>query len=251
MSKLSGFLQLLKSPFKIISQNGKLMAFKATLYLIFYTIYFFLFTLLAQPLLLDLTFKLMKLASITPGSPEFTKLLLAIAEDTGIFIGIEAAYVVLFFFAGMFLQTTITIIASCYYSGYDLCLKEVMFTILKTWTRPFITSFWLQLISLGCTSFFLLFFMVPAVDQLFIVTPVLLHLFFLFYTFLIYVSFFWSLGIVLSVVEDSFGFSALGKATEVVNGEKVYGFLLTLFFTRFITRVIQEVTGNLLNLYAA
>ncbi|KAK9076798.1 hypothetical protein SSX86_005132 [Deinandra increscens subsp. villosa] len=232
MSRLSGFLDLLKAPFKIISNYGKLMGITAIVYLIIYSISYLLGTLSTQPFLLDLTIKLMNLASVQPGSPEFTKLLVAIAEDTGIFLGIEAAYTVLFFFIAVFTQTAIIIIASCYYSGYDLSPKELMFKISKTWTRPFVTLIWVQLLSLGYTSFFLFLFMIPSlllVKNPFIPIIVLIFLAILFIGFYIYLSVVWSLGVVVSVVEESYGFSALGKARDLVNGKKVYGFLLNLF----------------------
>ncbi|KAJ0934313.1 hypothetical protein HanRHA438_Chr03g0105991 [Helianthus annuus] len=225
MSKLSGFLELLKAPLKILSQNGKLMAITATVYLILYSISFILYMLSANPFILDLTHKLIALASARPGTPDFSKLLVAIREDTGIFLGIEVAYFVLFFFVALFAQTAVVITASCYYSGHDLSLKELFLKVSKTWTRPFVTSLWIQLLSLGYTSFFLLPFLVPSLvlfDHPFVV----------------------------SVVEDSYGYSALGKAKVLVNGKRVHGFLLN-FFLNLVTLVIIVTGSKLMKLSPA
>ncbi|KAJ0599333.1 hypothetical protein HanIR_Chr03g0103671 [Helianthus annuus] len=213
MSKLSGFLELLKAPLKILSQNGKLMAITATVYLILYSISFFLYMLSANPFILDLMFKLMALASARPGTPDFTKLLVAIREDTGIFLGIEVAYMVS-----------------------------------KTWTRPFVTSLWVQLLALGYTSFFLLPFLVPSLvlfDHRTILITILIFLAIFFITFYIYLSVVWGLAIVVSVVEDSYGYSSLGKAKELVNGKRVHGFLLNLFF--ILVLVVIAIIGSKLS----
>ncbi|KAI3754575.1 hypothetical protein L1987_54362 [Smallanthus sonchifolius] len=247
MSKLSGFLELLKAPLKILSQNGKLMAITATVYLILYSISYFLFTLSAYPFLFDLTFKLISLASARPGTPEFTELLVAIREDAGIFLGIEGAYMVLFFFIALFAQTAVIIIASSYYSGYDLPLKELILKVSKTWTRPFVTSIWIHLLALGYTTFFLLPFLVPSLvlfDRPIILVTVLIFLVILFITLNIYLSVVWSLSVVVSVVEDSSGFSALGRAKELVKGKRGHGFLLNLFFM-FVMVVIVVLVSKL------
>ncbi|KAK9076795.1 hypothetical protein SSX86_005129 [Deinandra increscens subsp. villosa] len=248
MGKLS-FLELLIAPLKIISQYGKLMAITATLYLILYSIAFILGILSIKPSLLDLTLNLMNLDSVSPFTPEFNKLLAAIAEDTGIFLGIKAAYAVLFFFVALFAQTAIIIIASYYYSGHDLSPKELLLKVSKTWTRPFFTSMWVQLLALGYTSFFLFAFMVPSLvlfKHPFILIIVLFFLAILFVTLYIYLSVVWSLGVVVSVVEDSYGFSALGKARELVNGNRVYGFLLNLFCI-LVLLVLNLIIGSILS----
>ncbi|KAM0036812.1 hypothetical protein Hdeb2414_s0014g00430761 [Helianthus debilis subsp. tardiflorus] len=248
MSKLSGFLELLKAPLKILSQNGKLMAITATVYLILYSISFFLYMLSTNPFLLDLMFKLMALASERPGTPDFSKLLVAIREDTGIVLGIEVAYMILFFFVALFTQSTVIIIASCYYTGNDLALKELVLKVSKTWTRPFVTSLWVQLLALGYTSFFLLPFLVPSLvlfDHRTILITILIFVAIFFITFYIYLSVVWSLAIAVSVVEDSYGYSALGKAKELVNGKRVHGFLLNLFF--ILVLVVICIIGSKLS----
>ncbi|KAI3805495.1 hypothetical protein L1987_27928 [Smallanthus sonchifolius] len=222
MSKLSGFLELLKAPLRILTQNGKLMAITATL-------------------------NLFSLANARPGTPEFTELLVAIREDTGIFLGIEGAYMVLFFFIALFAQTAVIIIASSYYSGYDLSLKELILKVSKTWTRPFVTSIWIHLLALGYTTFFLLPFLVPSLvlfDHPIILFTVLIFLAILFITLNIYLSVVWSLAVVVSVVEDSSGFSALGRAKELVKGKRGHGFLLNLFFI-FVMVVIVVIVSKL------
>lgn len=248
MNKLSGFLDLVKAPLKILSQNGKLMAITATIYLILYFIALILLTLSANPYILDLSFKIFSLASSQPGTPEFNAILVDIREDIGIFIGIEAAYVVLFFFVALFAQTAVIIISSCYYTGYELSLKELILKVSKTWTRPLVTSIWVQFLAIGYEFFFLFPFLVPSLvlfDHRTILITILIILAILFIGLSIYLSVVWSLGIVVSVVEDTYGYSALGKAKELVKGKRVHGFLLNLFF--FLVLVLIIVVGSKLS----
>ncbi|XP_076904357.1 uncharacterized protein LOC143590941 [Bidens hawaiensis] len=245
MSKLSGFVELLKAPFKIFTQNGKLMAITATVYLILYSISYILFILSANPVLIDLMLKLFSLASARPGTPEFTELLVAIRDDTGIFLGIEAAYMVLFFFIIVFAQTTVIIIASCYYNGYDLSLKELILKVSKTWTRPFVTLLCVQLLALGYIVFFLFPFLVPSLvlyDHRTILITVLILIAIIFVTLYIYLSVVWCLAVVVSVVEDIYGYSALGKAGELVKGNRVHGFLLNIFL--IIVALVIVIIGS-------
>ncbi|KAI3754574.1 hypothetical protein L1987_54361 [Smallanthus sonchifolius] len=245
MSKPSGFLELLKAPLRILFQNGKLLAITGTVYLIIYSISLILFTLSANPFLLDLTLKFISLASARSGTPEFNELLVAIREDAGIFLGIEGAYMVLFFFIALFAQTAVIIIASSYYSGYDLSLKELVLKVSKIWTRPFVTSIWIYLLALGYTTFFLFPFLVPSLvlfDHPIIMFAILLFMAVLFFTLYIYLCVIWSLAVVVSVVEDSSGFSAIGRAKELVKGKRGHGFLLNLFYILVLLVIIVIVS---------
>ncbi|KAI3701640.1 hypothetical protein L6452_26870 [Arctium lappa] len=233
MNNLSSFLELLKGPLKILSRNGKLMAFTAALYLIFYSISFILYTYSSNPFIFDLAIKLFSLVSEHPGTPEFTKLLVDIQEDIGIFLGIEIAYIVLLFFIIVSAETAIIIIASSYYNGDNLSLKELFSMVSRTWTRPFVTSFYVQLLALGYISLFFWPLFVPSLvlfhDHPTILIILLVFLGILIITFYLYLSVVWALAVVVSVVEDSYGIVALGKARELVKGNRVHGFFLNLF----------------------
>ncbi|KAJ9550940.1 hypothetical protein OSB04_014985 [Centaurea solstitialis] len=243
MDKPSGFLELLKTPLIILSQNGKLMAFTAILYLIFSSISFTLNVSSTTPFLLRFALKLLALVSPRSGTPDYRKLLVNIGEDFGIFLGIQTAYVVLYFFIQLFTKTAIISIASRYYSGNNLSLKELIVMVSRTWTRAFVTSIYIELLSLGYTSFFFLPFLVPSLllhdHYPTILITLLVFLVILFITFKIYLSVVWSLAVVVSVVDDegSYGISALGKARELVKGKRVHGFLLNLFY-RLVLLVI-------------
>ncbi|KAL8222981.1 hypothetical protein R6Q57_020380 [Mikania cordata] len=231
MGKISGFLELLKEPLKIPSRNGKLMAITASSYFILCSISLILLFVSINPFILDLSLKIMSLVSARPGTPEYSQLLVAIRDDIGIFFGIEAAFMVLFYFIALFAQTAIIVIASCYYTDYDLSFKELILKVSKTWTRPLVTSIWVQLITAGYTCLFILPYMVASLllfDHPTILKTVLIILAIVFFTLYIYLSVVWILGMVVSVIEDCYGFSALGKARDLVNGKRVHGFLLNL-----------------------
>jgi len=244
MNTISGFLELVKGPFKILTTNGKLMAITASIYLIIYSVSYILFTSSTKPLIVDLILNLFTLSSAHPGTPEYTELLVAITKNTGAFLGIEAAYIVFLFFVILFAETAVVIIASCYYNGNNLSLKELLTTVLKTWTRPFVTLFYVQLLGLGYTSLFFLPFLIPSLilfDHSKILITLLIVLAIIFITFNLYLSVVWSLAVVVSVVEDTYGLSALGKAREVVKGNRVQGFLLNLLYMLLLTVIFAVV----------
>ncbi|KAJ9550942.1 hypothetical protein OSB04_014987 [Centaurea solstitialis] len=233
MNNLSGFLELLKGPLKILSGNGKLMAITAILYLIFYSISFTFYTYSSNPLITDLVIIFRTLVMEHPDTPEYAKLLVALREEIGIFLGIKTIYVVLLFFIMILAQTAIVIISSSYYGGVNLSLKELLMKVSRTWTRPFVTSFYVQLLTLGYMSIFFWPLLVPSLllfnHRTFLII-LLVFLGILIITLYLYLSVVWGLAVVVSVVEDSYGISALGKARELVKGKMVHGFLLNLFF---------------------
>nr|GEU69728.1 hypothetical protein CTI12_AA240190 [Tanacetum cinerariifolium] len=246
MNKISDFLELLKAPFKILATNGKLLAITASIYLFIYCLSYFLFTSSTQPLILDLTLKVFTLlsGSAHPGTPEYTELLVAITKDAGTFLGIEAAYIVFLFFVRLFAETAVVIIASCYYNGNNLSLKELFTTVIKTWTRPFVTMFYVQLLALGYTSLFFLSFLVPSLilfDHSKILITLLIVMAIIFVTLNLYLSIVWNLAVIVSVVEDTYGLSALGKAREVVKGNRVNGFLLNLLYMLLLVVIFAAV----------
>ncbi|PWA75663.1 hypothetical protein CTI12_AA240190 [Artemisia annua] len=244
MNRISGFLELLKEPFKILTTNGKLMAITASIYLTIYSLSCILFTFSIKPLIVDLILKLFALSSAHPGTPEYTELLVAIRKDTGAFLGIEAACIVFLFFVNLFAETTVVIIASCYYNGDNLSLKELFTTVLKTWTRPFVTLFYVRLLVLGYISIFFWPFLIPSLilfDHSKILITLLIVLAIIFITFNLYLSVVWSLAVVVSVVEDTYGLSALGKAREVMKGNRVHGFLLNLLYMLVLTVIFTVV----------
>lgn len=241
MNKLSGFFDLLKGPLKIISQNGMLMSITAAIYLILYSITFILNTVSVNPFIIDLTLKTFSLFTERPGTPEYFELLAAIREDIGIFLGIETAYAVFSFFFQIFAQTAIIIIASSYYSGNNLSLKELIMKVSRTWTRPFVTLFYLQLLAFGYMGFFFMPFLIASLlltDHPIILIALQFILAILFITFYLYLSVVWSLGVVVSVFEDTYGLSALGNARDLVRGKRVDGYLLNIFFNLVVFAIL-------------
>ncbi|XP_071740644.1 uncharacterized protein [Rutidosis leptorrhynchoides] len=249
MNKLSRFLDLLKSPFKILSQNGKLMAITSTIYLIIYSLSFILYTKSTNPIIFDSIIKIMTLMSTPPGTPEYTKLMVAIREDIGIFLAILLAYFVFYFFVVLFAQTTVIIISSCYYNDTTISsFKDLKFKVSKTWTRPFVTSFYIQLLASGYTSFFFLPLLVPILvlfDHRIILIAFLIIFYLVFITFYFYLSVVWSLAVVVSIVEDTYGLLALGKARELVKNNRLNGFLLNILFA--LLMLIITIVGSKLS----
>ncbi|GKB40145.1 hypothetical protein Tco_0885087 [Tanacetum coccineum] len=244
MSKISSFLELLKGPFKILITNGKLLAITTSIYLFIYCLSYFLFKSSTRPLIADLALKLFDLLSAHHGTPEYTELLVAITKDTDTFLGIEASYSVFLFLIKLYVETAVVVIASCCFNGNNLFLKELFTTVLKTWTRPFVTLFYVQLLAFGYTRIFFLPFLVPSLtlfDLSKILITLLVVLAIISVTFYLYLSVVWSLAVVVSIAEDTYGLSALGKSREVVKGNRVHGFLLNLLYMIMLVVIFAVV----------
>ncbi|CAH1428910.1 unnamed protein product [Lactuca virosa] len=215
MNKHSGLSDLLKALPNIISQNAKFMAITTSVFLIHYSIPFILPTSNAK--FMDLSFKLFTLVSAHPHTTEYNELLIAIREDINIFLRIETFNSVFYFFAA---QITIIVIASSYYRGSNLSLKEFMIKVSRKWTRLFFTSFYVKLLPLGYTCFFFLPRLIPSLVLLdhpvFLIT-ILLFLAYFFIKLNLYLSVVWSLSVVVSAFKDTDELSAVGNAREVVS----------------------------------
>ncbi|CAI9293607.1 unnamed protein product [Lactuca saligna] len=215
MNKLSRLSDLLEGLPNIISQNAKLMAITTSVFLIHFSIPFILPTSNAK--LMDLSLKLFSLVSAQPHTTEYNELLNAIREDIHIFLRIETSNSVFYFFVA---QITRIVIASSYYKGSNLSLKEFMIKVSRNWTRPFFTSFYIKLLPLSYTSFYFLPRLIPSLVLLghpVILITILVFLAYFFIKLNLYLSVVWSLSVDVSVFKDTDELSAVGNAREVVS----------------------------------
>lgn len=230
--KPCGFMAMMKETIKLLSQNGKLMAFIAILHLFLYSLFFLLNTFSTKSLIYDLVLKMMDIASASPGTPQFANLLVSIKEDVGAFLGVELAFILIYFFISLFSKTSIIFISASSYSGDTLTVKELILRVAKSWTRPFVTGFYVTLLGLGYTTLFILPFVIPSLVFLdhhpMACISILAVLALVVIVFYIYLSVVWVLGLVISVLEESRGLEALGKARELVKGMRLQGFILNV-----------------------
>ncbi|GFQ07414.1 hypothetical protein PHJA_002885500 [Phtheirospermum japonicum] len=151
-------------------------------------------------------------------------------EDLAIILVVEIAFFLASFIISFFSTFSTTLISAMSYKAKNLSLKELFSIICRKWTRPLITTFYVTAIVMG--YFFvvsvlaapLLVYRSKATLSVAILIGVVAFVFYL------YLSVSWVLAVVISVVEESYGLKALGKAAALVEGKKLQGFLINVCF---------------------
>ncbi|XP_023642616.1 uncharacterized protein LOC17892506 isoform X2 [Capsella rubella] len=111
-------------------------------------------------------------------------------------------------------------------------LKDLPILTLKYWKGPLVTSFYIALFNLG---YWFLFYII--IFSLFIfstkfdtLAAKIRALWILLAVFESYLAIVWNLSMVISILEDTYGIQALGKAAKIVKGMKPKLFILNLCF---------------------
>uniref|UniRef100_A0A1J3FDB2 Transmembrane protein n=1 Tax=Noccaea caerulescens TaxID=107243 RepID=A0A1J3FDB2_NOCCA len=167
-----------------------------------------------------------------PSSPEF------IAHVMRIFADIRQLVASLYIFSTLhsiinLLSVLVIVHASALtHENENIKIKDFPVFTLKSWKGPLVTSFYIFLFSLGYWSlFFIILFPLlmfsSSLYSLAAKSGALLIIFVLFHSYLTIV---WLLSMVISILEETYGIQALGKAAKIVKGMKLKLFLLNLFF---------------------
>ncbi|KAG8372451.1 hypothetical protein BUALT_Bualt12G0067600 [Buddleja alternifolia] len=222
--EMFNFLTILKESIKLLHKNGKLMASIAILSLLFTSIFFALFIFSIESLIYHM-------ADISLMEPSYQDMLKYFA----IFLAVQLAFIRAVFTIFHLSRVVTIIVATKSYNGDILSSQDLFSSIKRTWKRPLITIFYLSR-QTRCYSLFLGVLVALALMYPNFITISITILFgiaaFVFYLYLAVVSF---LSIVVSVVEDrSSGREAREKASEIVKGKRLHGFLLNLFFNLLV-----------------
>ncbi|KAI3423783.1 uncharacterized protein J3R85_010790, partial [Psidium guajava] len=162
----------------------------------------------------------------SPTSTEYSYLLMSIQKNIGLFFGLEWVFVLLYSLCSILFSTATIYASAIAHGGKNLSATDLARGVARSWTRPFITFFYITLFGVGYL-FLVVALMVPLVlPRAKIATVTLCILAALFYAHLAVV---WTLGLVVSVLEeDKSGLEALAKAGRLVKGREVHGFALSL-----------------------
>ncbi|XP_073047674.1 uncharacterized protein [Primulina eburnea] len=257
------FLVILKEAFKCIPKNGKLLGLVALLSFLLSVITYVAFDFsllgLAQDTVSLAKSFLTRSSSFNASDPswftpslstpsrlqdEYDHMRQIIAITFAVEIAFPFILLIIFFF------TTIAtiLIAAVSTTGNTLSIKDLFSRVAGTWTKPFLTSIYVSIHSLGFFPI-LVIFAVPVFLYPNIVTAIisifLAIVVFLFYLYLVAI---WALAIVVSVVEEGcYGMVAMGKASELAKGQRLNGYMLSLFFfllNLIIALVYLKIPGN-------
>ncbi|CAH8320233.1 unnamed protein product [Eruca vesicaria subsp. sativa] len=193
----------------------------------------YLFTVLAiKPEITNLIQESNLLPMMDPSSPEY------IAQVMRVFTDFRQFVVSSYFFSTVsFIIKLLSVLVIVHATALTLKEENAKFNDLpvltiKSWKGPLVTYFYICLFTLG---YWFLFFIV--------LFPLLLlftnfgslaakfwALFVFFTSFESYLAIVWYLSMVISILEETYGIQALGKAAKIVKGMKPKLFLLNFFF---------------------
>ncbi|XP_059635787.1 uncharacterized protein LOC132277967 [Cornus florida] len=240
---LFGSMEILRKSFKILFQSGRLMCIIASLTFLLYSLFYLANNFSIKPLTKDLAIKLISLYTTTPTSPNFINLLIGIKEDFGALLGLEWAFVLAYSILSLFSTVaTILVSAETLCKNQNFSLHDLISRLRSSWMRPIVTSFHITLLGLGYTFIFLavvipiLMILDPSVPS----KPIAIVLAILATIFYVYLSVYWILALVITVMEEScYGIEALGKAATLIKGKRLLGFVLQFLFMLLSVIAVQ------------
>ncbi|XXG58387.1 hypothetical protein AAC387_Pa04g0708 [Persea americana] len=234
-SMAMSLMAILRESLKIPLRNGKLMLSIALFLLIPSSLLFLSNHFTLKPSFIDAFTKAYIVRNTDLEPPEYVELLEAIKKDVGIIVSEETIFILASCTISFFSTIALIYAAAAAYCWEEIAPKELFVLIRRMWKRPALTWSYVALFNLG---YLFVGASLIGVLVLFAGDPVLLiglggfgALFFVFMMYL-YLSVFWRIGLVVSVVEkDCYGMGAIWKAGELMKGRKLQGFCLSLVLT--------------------
>lgn len=238
------FLIILKEAIQLLPKNGKLMVLVAIFSVLLSLITYVAFGISVIGLTHDMASAAKSLvpdpSSFDPSDPSSytidpSKLQDQIDHMKQILLvlyAVEIAFMFIFLIVSFATTMATILIAAVSRVGNTLTMKDLFSRIARTWTKPFLTSIYVTMHAFGFLVIIGLF-AAPVVIYPNVVTILIAISFaivaFLFYLYLMVI---WALAIVVSVVEEGCnGMVAMGKASELVKGQRLKGYMLNLSFS--------------------
>lgn len=213
------------------------MAFLVTLSFLLYSLFYFLNIMSIKPFIIDMIVK--QTNPSFPINPDdesnSANPIFSMIKDIKIILGLESFFSLSYYIISFCTAIAIIFTSATSYCSKDLSLKDLLLWMVKSWIRPFITMFYVQLIKIGYLCIYIVAMLIPyfmVFNHPFAAKPIIIVLGIFALTFYLYLSVVWSLALVVSVVEEKFyGIEALGKGGQIVKGKRVDGFMLNMVFT--------------------
>ncbi|CAN6859303.1 unnamed protein product [Brassica oleracea] len=235
---MASFLNVLKEVMCILHESGKLflknkkLMFSVLVFPLFLNGLVYLFNVFAiKPEITNLIQESSLIPMMDPSTPEYLAHLMKVFQDFQQFV--VSSYI---FAAVSSIINLLSVLVIVHASA-------LTHKTLKSWKGPLVTSFYIVLFSLGYWFLFVI-----------VLFPLLLlstkfdylaaksgALFVLFSVFESYLAIVWYLSLVISILEETYGIQALGKAAKIVKGMKPKLFLLNLFFGLVSFGLVQIV----------
>lgn len=243
---LVSFIEILTEALNIFCRNGKFMASFTLLSLSLYSI-LYLFNLFSFKYVIpDRIFNQSFLLVNSLNSPEYANLLFSLYEDRRILTTRDWIFFLLGCVVSFYFSTSTILAASASTrAGKILSLHDLLLLTARSGKRPFITLLYITIFNAG---YFLLGLAIllhpllnlsqysPALQTLYIV------LCFAYSVFYIYMTVFWNLALVISVLEENYyGIEALRMGAKIVQGMGLQGFLVNVLITILCLSVLLGI----------
>ncbi|XP_010489578.1 PREDICTED: uncharacterized protein LOC104767233 [Camelina sativa] len=236
------FLNVLKEVAGILNESRKLflknktLMFSVLVFAILLNCLVFLFNIFViEPEIMNLMAESRLLPTTDPSTPEYAACIMRIFADVRQIVA--SSYILTAVSSIINIFSVIVIVHASALTLKDENIKIKDFTVLslKSWKGPLVTYFYIALFSLGywLLLFILLFPILLSSTSVSDIGSLAVKsgaLFIIFAVFQSYLAIVWNLSMVISVLEESYGIQALGKAAKIVKGMKTKLFLLNIFF---------------------
>ncbi|CAF1949469.1 unnamed protein product [Brassica oleracea] len=178
-----------------------------------------------------------------PSTPEYVSHLMKVFQDFQQFVVSSYIFSAVSSIINLLSVLVIVHASALTHKEENVKIKDFPALTLKSWKGPLVTSFYIVLFSLGYWFVFVivLFPLLLLSTKLDYLAAKSGALFVLFSVFESYLAIVWYLSLVISILEETYGIQALGKAAKIVKGMKPKLFLLNLFFGLVSFGLVQIV----------
>lgn len=249
---LLGFVETSREVHRIFLKNGRLMALIAAVSTLLYSILYLANFLSLRPLVNDFLVKLSLLLMTSPTSTEFANLSIGLLHDIRWLSGVEWVFILAYFAASVLFSAATILASALSHAGQDNLVagpRDVARATARCWKRLLVTYLYVSIFGLGCISLLLAILLPLMLSSGPAITAITLCASLLY----AYPAVVWTLGTVVSALEEKSGMEALGKAGQLVKGGLVLkGLCLSVAVTLLsfgVTQIQRLATGNVRSQY--
>ncbi|CAH8262457.1 unnamed protein product [Arabidopsis lyrata] len=238
LNVLKDVVAILNESRKLFLKNKKLMFSVLVFPLLLNCLVYFFNLFVIVPEITNLILESSLLPTTDPTSPEYAARLMRVFADFRQFVGHSYIFTAVSSIINLFSVLVIVHASALTFKDEKFKIKDFPALSLKSWKGPLVTYFYIALFSLGFGFLFFIilcplllfstqFGSVANIGFLAVEAGALLIIFAVSQS---YFAIYWNLSMVISILEETYGFQALGKAAKIVKGMKTKLFLLNLFF---------------------
>ncbi|EOY16530.1 Uncharacterized protein TCM_035327 [Theobroma cacao] len=180
------------------------------------------------------------------GTPKYKKLSDVISDEWAYFWLFKAAYFTLFFIFSLLSTAAVVYTIACIYTGRELTFRKVMSVVPKVWKRLMVTflSIFVAMFFYHVVFVFIVVVWALSIGASNVGFAVFVILIILYLGGLLYLTIIWHLASVVSVLEEAYGFQAMVKGKNLIEG-KLWVAVVIFFKLSVSLFIIQIAFQNL------